>query len=330
MGSVSVVIPNWNGEKFISQCLRSVFSQTHPPLEVILVDNGSTDKSLQIVEEDFKKVITIENQANLGFSMAVNQGIERSSGQYILLLNNDIRLEPDFVSAMIEAISARADIGSVSGKLLRAEDGRGKIIDSTGHSVFKNRLARDRGEDEEDKGQYDLIEEVFGACAAASLYRREMLDDVQVDGEYFDQTFFAFLEDVDLNWRAQLRGWKCVYTPKAVGYHHRGGTAIRRTRLVEEHNYKNRYLMILKNDSPASVIRNLSHFLLTDFLKTAGLLFRCPSALLGGWAGAIKVMPAALRKRKMIQGNRKVTRAEIERWFEPFDYRSWIKKHLWG
>lgn len=329
MDLVSVVIPNWNGERFIKECLRSVYDQTYSPLEVILVDNGSTDKSLDIVRENFSEVIFVENQTNFGFSKAVNQGIKQAKGKFILLLNNDVALELAFVAVMVEAISGAEDVGSVSGKLLRPANGGANVIDSTGHLIFRNRLAIDRGDGEEDKGQYDSPEEIFGACAAASLYRRAMLDDVAVNSEYFDLSFFAFLEDVDLNWRARLRGWRCLYTPAAVGYHHRGGTAVRRTRLVEEHNYKNRYLMVLKNDSVWSVLKNFHHFWLTDFLKTGALLVRCPSALLG-WFSVVGSLPSTLKKRRIIQRGRKVAQADIERWFKPFDYRAWIKRHLWS
>jgi GT2 family glycosyltransferase len=208
MDLVSVIIPNWNGERFIKECLLSVYGQTYSPLEVILIDNGSTDKSLDIVREDFPEVVLLKNQTNLGFSKAVNQGIEKAKGKFILLLNNDVTLQPEFVSVTVKAISSADDVGSVSGKLLIPADGGADVIDSTGHLIFRNRLAIDRGDGEKDLGQYDSAEEVFGACAAASLYRRAMLDDVAVNGEYFDLSFFAFLEDVDLNWRAQLRGWK--------------------------------------------------------------------------------------------------------------------------
>lgn len=329
MDLVSVVIPNWNGAHLVKECLLSLSAQTYSPIEIILVDNGSTDHSLRIVKENFPEVIVLANQTNLGFSVAANQGIERSKGRFILLLNTDVTLDRHFVSEMVKLISRSSDIGSVTGRLLKSSNGRSELIDSTGHLFFRNRLAADRGEGEEDKGQYNLVEEVFGACAAASLYRREMLEDVKVNGEYFDRSFFAFLEDVDLNWRAQLRGWRCLYAPTAVGHHHRGGTAIRRSRLVEEHNYKNRYLMILKNDDILSLVKNAHHFLLTDTLKTLGLLFRCPTALLG-WLLVIKALPVTLKKRRIIQQNRKRSQAEVERWFQPFDYGAWIKKHLWS
>ncbi|MEW6189199.1 MAG: glycosyltransferase family 2 protein [Actinomycetota bacterium] len=347
MDLVSVVIVNWNGKKFVKDCLDSVLGQTYPALEVIVIDNGSTDGSQEIIRRNYPSVILIENEENKGFSRAINQGIAVSKGLYVIPLNIDVVLTPTYISEMVKAASLEEKIGSVSGKLLRfSDEGRTKVIDSVGHTMFENRLVIDRGDGEIDEGQYDQREYIFGSCAAASLYKREMLEDIKVDlparqslgmaggsarrhgGGYFDEAFFAFLEDVDLNWRAQLLGWKCIYTPSAVAYHYRGGIAVRRTKLVEIHNYKNRYLMILKNDSLASILKNLHHFLITDTLKTGALLFRCPAALLG-WIDILRELPRTFAKRRIIQKNRKVSQAEIEKWFQKFDYKAWIRRHLW-
>ncbi|MDI6688933.1 MAG: glycosyltransferase family 2 protein [Actinomycetota bacterium] len=329
MDLVSVIIVNWNGKRFVKDCLDSVLGQTYPALEVIVIDNSSTDGSQEIIKRNYPSVILIENEENKGFSMAINQGIATSKGLYVIPLNIDVVMTPTYISEMVKAASLDEKIGSVSGKLLRFNDeGRTKVIDSVGHTMFENRLVIDRGDGEIDEGQYDQVEYIFGSCAAASLYKRGMLEDVKAGGEYFDEAFFAFLEDVDLNWRAQMHGWKCIYTPSAVAYHYRGGIAVRRTKLVEIHNYKNRYLMILKNDSFASILRNLHHFLITDTLKTGALLFRCPAALLG-WIDILRELPRTFAKRRVIQKNRKVSQVEIEKWFQKFDYKAWIRRHLW-
>ncbi len=329
MDLVSVIIVNWNGKRFVKDCLDSVLGQTYPALEVIVIDNGSTDGSQEIIGRNYPSVILIENEENKGFSKAINQGIAISKGLYVIPLNIDVVMTPTYISEMVKAASLDEKIGSVSGKLLRFNgEGRTKVIDSVGHTMFENRLVIDRGDGEIDEGQYDQREYIFGSCAAASLYKRGMLEDVKAGGEYFDEAFFAFLEDVDINWRAQLLGWKCIYTPSAVAYHYRGGIAVRRTKLVEIHNYKNRYLMILKNDSFTSILKNLHHFLITDTLKTGALIFRCPAALLG-WIDILRELPRAFAKRRVIQKNRKVSQVEIEKWFQKFDYKAWIRRHLW-
>lgn len=330
MSQVSVIILNWNGKKFIRDCLDSVSSQIHPGVEVIVVDNASSDGSQEVIKEEYPLVKLIENKENLGFCRAMNQGIGESSGCFILSLNNDVVLTPTYISEVIKAASIDERIGLVSGRLLKfAKKDQKEVFDSVGVTMFKNRLAHDVGEGEVDLGQYDSIKYIFGACAAAALYKREMLEDISINGECFDEAFFAFLEDVDLSWRARLRGWECLYTPDAVAYHHRGGTAVRRSKLVEMHNYKNRYLMILKNDSISSFIKNAHRFFIVDLFKAGALLFRCPAALLG-WVDIIKNFPETISKRRVIQSKRKVDQKEIESLFQKFDYMKWIRKNLFN
>ena len=326
--SVSVVIVNWNGRAFIGNCLDSLLAQNYPELEIIVVDNGSDDGSPELISRNYSEVMLIRHEENEGFCRAVNRGIGESSGTYVLSLNNDVVLQPVFISEMVKAISAGGQIGSATGKLLKAVPQNGhNEIDSVGHLVFNNRLAFDLGDGEIDNGKYNAPTYVLGPCAAAGLYKREMLEDIKVNGEYFDEAFFAFLDDVDVSWRAQLRGWKCVFVPEATAYHHRGGTAVRRTKLVELNNYKNRYLMILKNDSWSGVLRNFHHFMITDTCKTGALFFRCPEALLG-WIDVVKEVPRTISKRRVIQRNRKVSQAEIETLFPQFDYSKWFKRHF--
>jgi len=325
MDLVSVIVLNWNGKHLLGDCLDSIGKQTYPAIETIVVDNGSIDGSLNYLKENYPGVKLIANEQNLGFAKAMNMGMKAAKGAYLMPLNNDITLEADFIKEMVAA-AKEPSVGSVSGKLIKADSPNTQMIDSTGHVLFRNRLVRNRGVGLH-ISQFNEEDYVFGACGAAPLYKREMLDDVAVDGEYYDENFFSFFEDVDLDWRAQLRGWKCKYTPKATAYHWRGGTAMRRSTIVEKHNYKNRYLLMLKNDSPLYFIKNFPQILLTDIIKTSALLFRAPSALTG-WLSVIKYLPSTIRKRRQIQRRRKVSAAQIERMFAKFDYLSWIKQHL--
>ena len=327
MSEVSVLILNYNGAKFIEACLQSVLAQDYPTTEIIVIDNASNDESADIVKEGFPGVVLLEAGANLGFAGGMNLGIKNSRGEFVLLLNPDVVLDKGFLSAMVEAIESDVSVGSVSGKVYKLEEREAHLLDTTGHVIFKNRLFTDRGDGEPDTGQYDSIEEIFGTCAGTGLYRRKMLEDVKIGDEYFDEAFFLFLEDTDLSWRAQLRGWKCLYTPRAVARHWRGGVAVRKSKLVELHNYKNRYMMIVKNDSGLSLFKSLHHFVITDTLKSAALLWRCPRALAGWWQ-VWRNMPALIRKRRIIQRNRTVGRKDFERWLMPFDYRGWIGRQL--
>ncbi len=329
MVPVSVLILNYNGRGFIEACLRSVYAQDCPLLEVLVVDNGSSDGSPEIIKEQFPEARLIETGTNLGFAGGMNLGIRESQGTMVLLLNPDVVLESGYVEGLVEAIAGDSSYGSAIGKVYRFPVGERKIIDTTGHVIYENRLFTDRGEDEVDTGQFDQADDVFGACAGVGLYKREMLEDVKEGDEYFDESFFLFLEDTDLNWRAQLRGWKCRYVPEAVAFHHRGGTAKRRTKVVELNNYKNRYMMLIKNDPFFDMVRHAHHFLLTDSLKTAALLWRCPPALLG-WFTVWRELPALIRKRRIIQGSRRISRVEFNRWYVSFDYGRWMRRHIGG
>ena len=320
---VSVIVLNWNGSSLIDDCLTSVFDQSYINKEIIVVDNGSTDDSLEKI--DSYDVKLIENNENLGFAKGINTGIKAAMGVYILPLNNDVVLDKEFIQELVNAVLKDKKTGSVCGKLLRAEDK--KLIDSTGHSIHKNRLPKNIGKGEQDGEMFSKREEVFGVCGAAPMYKKEMLDDIKIDDEYYDESFFSFLEDVDLDWRARLRGWKAYYEPKAVGFHYRGGTAVRRSPIVEVHNYKNRYLMIIKNDYLISFFKNIHQIIFTDIIKNAALLFRCPKALTGIFQ-VIRLLPKTIKKRRNIRKRRKVSRKEIEKWFLPFNYKEWFHTHM--
>jgi len=338
MKPVSVILINFNGVEDLPECLRSLFLQDHEHIELFLIDNGSVDGSTEALREfasdpenrrrfSGDSPLLILNQENTGFSPALNQGIKASTGEVIIPLNPDVVLDKCFISALVAPL-AEPDVGSVTGKLLRfPPGGKDNVVDSVGHVIFRNRLAKDRGEGEPGATSFLEPETVFGTCGAAAAYSRRMLDDVRVNGEYFDEAFFAFWEDLDLDWRANLRGWRCIYTPEAVAYHKRGGTGYRKTLLVEYHNYKNRYLMIIKNDSVRYLIRNLPGIIVTEVLKGGALLVRCPKAITS-LVEVVRLTPSMLRKRREIQSRRTVPARDIEEMLDPFSYRDWIKRHL--
>jgi len=250
---VSVNIVNWNGGTDIIRCLESLYAQTYPNIrEVVIVDNGSTDDSVEVIEKKFPKARILKNDSNWGFCKAHNQAIRMTEGEFVLLLNFDILLEPDFLSYMVSAMTSEDRIGMVSGKLYRSVNGiKTEKLDSTGimmHQYFP----APRGEGEEDTGQYDIdgCRYILGPCGAAPLYRRAMLEDIKYQGEYFDEEFVNYVEDVDLAWRAQLLGWRAIYEPSAIACHERGAT--RKTNQQEQNNYflkgfRNRYLSMYKN-----------------------------------------------------------------------------------
>ena len=216
MELISVIVLNYNGKGFLNSCLSSLASQTYSDFEVIVVDNGSRDGSPEYIEENYPWVRLAKNDENLGFAGGTNVGIRAAKGEFIITLNNDSRADSRFIEELIKPM-ADPEVGVCAAKML-FPDGR---INSAGICISRSGAAWDRGMFEPDRGQYEFVEEVFGACAGAALYRREMMDEIGL----FDEDFFLYLEDVDLAFRARLAGWKCIYVPGARVIHHHGGTA---------------------------------------------------------------------------------------------------------
>src|SRR6266853_443012 len=260
---VSVTLVTYNSGRFIKRCLESVLEQKYAHLEVIVIDNASTDGTVDLLEQ-FQDTCRIHhNTENTGFAAAQNQAIALSSGEWVLALNPDMLLLPDFIQELVVAGHLDQKIGTVCGKLLTIQATfdlpEKQLIDSTG--IYFTHMLRhlDRGSQQVDNGHYLNFEYVFGATAAAALYRREMIDDISIQGEFFDPDFFVYREDADVAWRGQLLGWRCLYTPLARGYHVRNVLPGNRRALPPEinmHSVKNRFLMRIKNMTPDLYRRN--------------------------------------------------------------------------
>lgn len=334
---VTAVVVNWNGAEHLDACLQALTSQDHRELDVLVVDNASTDRSRQILERwetgpEGHKVRVLWNRTNRGFAGAVNDALSAAAdAEAVLVCNPDSLPRPSYVSAAVAALSADPRRGAVQGKLLRTDRAPSgePVIDTTGHVAFTTRLFRNRGEGQIDRGQWDTSGEVFGVSGALALYRRTMLDDVavEVDGrhEVFDEDLFAFWEDVDLDWRAAMRGWICWYEPTAVAEHERGGAGPRRTARVEQLNWQNRLLVVIKNDTQAAVVRALPGLLVTTFLKTAELLLTVPRAFVAALRD-LRLVRVMWRKRAAVHDRAIVPSTDVvARWFQPFDYHGWVR-----
>jgi len=214
---VSVVVVNYNGRHFLGECLASLKNQTYSPIEIILVDNASSDGSVEFVQASFPDVHIVQNSENRGFSGGANSGIMESNGMFILTLNNDTRMDSHCIRSLVHAIASDARIGMGAIKML-FPDG---TINSTGICISRSGAAWDREMFKRDSHDNSPEGEIVGPCAGAAIYRRSMLDAIGL----FDEDFFLFMEDVDLALRARLAGWECAYVPEAVVYHHHGGTA---------------------------------------------------------------------------------------------------------
>ena len=316
---VAVVIINWNHGHLLSDCLDALLAQGYPQLDVTLVDNGSTDGSPDWVAHHHPAVRLLRFPDNRGFSQAFNHGARCTDSPYVLSLNPDLTIRPGFIHEMVQAITRDDRFGMAAPKLLRADDPM--VLDSTGLFIDRRRRPYDRGQDRADRGQYDALPHVFGACGAAALYRRTMLDDLALDEEYFDEDFFAYYEDVDLAWRAQLRGWRCVFVPRAVATHDRGlgDTLRKRGRAAKNARgprmaLRNRYLMTTKNDALGFFLSDLPWILAAELPRLAYAALTMPGVLLG-ILDLIRLWPSALRKRRRIRDQRTVDDAVVRRWF---------------
>ena len=320
-GLVSVTIVTYNSGRFIRRCLESVLAQKYPHKEIIVIDNASTDGTVDILEQFEDRCRIVYNDDNVGFAAAQNQAIALSSGDWVLTLNPDVLLLPNFIHALISAGDMDPTAGTVCGKLLTMMANFDlpdrPLVDSTG--IYFTPMLRhlDRGSQEVDNGHFLNHEYVFGATAAAALYRREMIEDISIDGEFFDPDFFVYREDADVAWRAQLFGWRCIYTPHARGYHVRNVLPGNRRALppaINMHSVKNRYLMRIKNITGGVYRRNWLSITARDILVLGCCLLREHSSLKAFWFLA-KSWNRVVAKRREIMKRRRVDDAYMVSWF---------------
>jgi GT2 family glycosyltransferase len=318
---VSVVMTTYNSEATLESCLASVAASAYPSFEVVIVDNASSDGTCDVLRRFEPGFRVIYNRENRGFCGGQNQAIREARGEWLLSLNPDILLAPDFIAQLMCAAGQAPGLGTLTGKLLRwipeEGDGRSRLIDSTGIYFTRNLRHFDRGSEQPDQGQYDRLEYVFGATGAAAAYSRQMVEDVSVGGEFFDEDFFAYREDADLSWRAQLLGWRCLYVPAAVAWHVRRVTPARFRRLplpINWHSVKNRFLMRAKNISGSLYLRLLAPVMLRDLLIVGYCLLRdrrLLSALTYVWQHRDELRA----KRRQVQARRRVADLALLGWF---------------
>jgi len=319
--TVAVTIVTFNSARFIAQCLRYVLEQDYAGLEVVVVDNASSDGTPEILRQFEPKVKVVYNQENVGFAGGQNQAMKRSPADWLLALNPDVRLTGNFVSLLVAAGKVEPEVGSVCGKLLGMNGDltipAEPVLDSTGIFFTANLRHLDRGSQQIDAGQYDKSEYVFGATGAACLYRRKMMDDIALDGEYFDEDFFAYREDADLAWRAQLYGWKCLYAPKAVAYHVRHVLPEKRSALpalINMHSVKNRWLMRIKNTTADLYARHFVAITVRDCMVIGGCVLREHSSL-RGFVIVARLWRKTWAKRRVIMQKRRVSDEYMAAWF---------------
>lgn len=321
---VAVTIVTFNSARYIAGCLEHVFAQTHKSLGISVVDNDSSDSTVEILHslESRDMVHVSYNRRNLGFAAAQNQAMAAiPETDWVLTLNPDVRLTATFISALLSASELAPRIGSVCGKLLSCspafELASPPLLDSTGIYFTPNLRHLDRGNRTPDQGQFGVPQFVFGGTGAACLYRQDMIRDVSTSGEFFDSDFFAYREDADVAWRAQLLGWKCVYTPAALAYHVRAvvpGNRRDLPKIINMHSVKNRWLLRIKNTTPDLYRRYWLPITLRDLIVIGGCLLREWSSL-PAFSSLVRLWPEALNKRREIMTKRRADDVYLARWF---------------
>ncbi len=293
MVQVSVIIVNRNGREFLEHCMQALEAQTFTNYEVIVVDNNSTDGSVELLESSFGQVQLIRNTENRGFAAANNQAIRGSAAPFVATLNNDTRPEPGWLDALVTAMEAAQGVGACASKMLFAN--QPGVINSAGIAIDRAGIAWDRLGGTTDCPDEAHLYDVFGACAGAALYRRTMLEEIGL----FDDDFFAYLEDVDLAWRAQAAGWRTLYVPSARVIHHHSGTSIEGSPLKSRLLGRNKVWLIAKNYpwpaflwyGPVVAAYDLGSVLIA-------LLRGDVDAAVGRWWGWL-TLPGVLRRRTL-------------------------------
>lgn len=305
---VSVVVINWNGKEDLPTCLDALLVQTYPRMEVIVADNASTDGSQALVRAQYPAVKLVALPENRGFTGGNNAGIEASSGDIVILLNNDTEVDPGWAGAVVAAFERHPDAGLVASKMLLFD--RRDTFHTAGDTYSVDGLPGNRGVWQQDQGQYDAEEYVFGACGGALAVRREVLDTIGL----LDDDFFYSAEDVDFAWRAQLAGFRCVYTPDAIVYHQLGVSGGDVT--ASFYNGRN-FIYILVKDYPGDLFWRHWRKVLGRQGQIAWEALRAwrgkaARARLRGMLAGLRGLPKMLRKRRIVQGSRRVSLEYLE------------------
>jgi GT2 family glycosyltransferase len=306
---VTVVIPNWNGAAHLPVCLDSLRCQTYPQVEIIVVDNASSDSSLELLERDYQEVRPLPLEENRGFAGACNAGIEAAKGEIVALLNNDTEADLRWLEEVVAAFARHPEAGLVASKMLLFD--RRDTFHTAGDLYCVDGIPRNRGVWEIDEGQYDQEEYVFSACGGSAAYRRAMLEETDL----LDEDFFFSCEDLDLAWRAQLAGYRCIYAPRAVVYHKLSATG--GGPIASFHDGRN-FIYLLAKDYPGDLWRSHWKSILRAQLRIAAEALRAwrgreARARLRGQLAGLLGIPRMLRKRRPVQRSRVVDRAYLDR-----------------
>jgi GT2 family glycosyltransferase len=325
---VSAIVLNFNGGDWVGEAVRSLLDQDQPGLEVLVVDNASSDGSDRRLEERFgTRIRLLRAPRNLGFGGGNNIGLRAAGGGYLLLLNSDAEAHPSMARRLMEAARARPRVGMVAAKVL--EHARRDVLDNTGHLLYPDGLNRGRGRLEPDRGQYDRCATALFPSGAAALYRREMLDDVGL----FDESFFLYGDDAELGLRGRIAGWECAFAPDAVAYHHYSRSVGAYSTLKAFHVERNRVWVLMKLFPMALIVASPVYTAVRLGWQAWGALigrgaaarlareaspWRLASVTLRAWASAAGGLPRVWRERRRLHSRRRMSTLEFVRLLREF------------
>lgn len=326
---VSINLVVYNEEKRVKKCLEAVFGQTYKNIEVLVFDNCSTDKTLEIVKNNFPQAKIHKADKNYGFGPGQNRAAQITSGKYIVGLCADVWLKEDFVEKAVEVMGENSKIGALQAKIYRLIDGqRSDIIDTCGFEIYKSRRIVNRGHGEKDIGKFDKAEEIFSYEGACPFWRREALDDTAIFGEYHDEDYFWYGDDIDLGWRLHLLGWINFFAPQVVAWHERQTTKrlskskwdfVRQRKTLPKrkkmYDWVNTHLTFVKNDLGLLMWPDIAKFLSREIQLFIYILFFEPYTIIVGLPRFIKYLPRAIKKRGGIMNRKKVSVEEIKKWY---------------
>ncbi|MEK7126555.1 MAG: glycosyltransferase family 2 protein [Patescibacteria group bacterium] len=350
---ISIIIIHYNTPQYLQTCFDAILQQSYPNIEIIFIDNNSPDKSgLEFIKKKYGNVSSVKivpNEENIGFAKAANQGIRMAVGSgaehlqspsvqaqtapadYIVITNPDIIYTPSYFEIIVERMEKDEKIAAITGKVYKYDFDRQKptnIIDTVGIFAYKSRRFIDDGQGLIDEGQFDKECEIFGVSGACPLYRREALEDVKILGEYFDEDFFMYKEDVDLSWRFLLYGWKNLFYPKAVAYHGRGTGVQRRffnkevlairnklSKFQKQHSFTNQHLMEAKNELWANFFADFIPIMIKKLAVFAYITVKEPYLWMS-YFRYLKKLPGMFKKRAIIMKNKKISAKEMRKWFK--------------
>jgi GT2 family glycosyltransferase len=304
----SVVVPNLDGAELLGPCLGAVAAQTVAGVETIVVDNGSHDGSVALVRERFPDARVRELGENRGFAAAMNAGIDAAQAPLVAFLNNDAVPAPDWLAELGACLDRHPRGAAATAKLL--SNGDQKMLDGAGDGLTASFLPFVHGHGRPDDGRWDEEIEVFGASGTASLWRADVLRELGA----FDERFFAYYEDVDLSFRARLRGYELWYAPRAVASHRRGATAGGDLRFTLHSPARNRWFFVLKNAPAGLLVRHPLGLLAGEgFWWLRALRARSPGTLVRAYCEVLQELRPLLRERRALQRRRVVSAAELDR-----------------